>query len=117
MMTPRFLAPHVLRYLASAQRRGRPVTLDDVVAKLQVRRPEVRAAITAMHAQGLLDATTMRLSLEGFAIGAALGARKLPAIARSAPAAETRVEGSGEHTLEVEPPSIRPRPIKRIAAA
>ena len=37
MMTPRVLAPHILRSLASAQRRGRPVTLQDLVDVLKVR--------------------------------------------------------------------------------
>lgn len=117
MMTPRLLAPHILRHLASAQRRGRPVTLDDVVTKLKVRRVDVRAAITALHTQGLVDATTMRLTMQGFVIGSALTARKLPAIARPAAAAEP----SGEHQLDLGPsgpPSTRPRlELKRIAAA
>ena len=117
-MTPRLLAPYILRHLASAQRRGRPVTLDDVVAALKVRRVDVRAAISTLHTQGLVDATTMRLSLEGFAIGSALTRRKLPAIARPAVAV---AEASGEHHLDIEPsgpPSTRPRlELKRIAAA
>ena len=117
MMTPRLLAPYILRHLALAQRRGRPVTLDDVVTKLKVRRVDVRSAISALHTQGLVDATTMRLTLQGFAIGSALTARKLPAIARPTAVAES----SGEHHLDIEPsgpPSTRPRlELKRIAAA
>ena len=115
-MTPRVLAPYVLRYLASAQRRGRLVTLDDVVAKIKVRRADVRTAISTLHAQGLLDATTLRLSLQGFAVGTALRAHKLPPIARTTPAA---TEGSGEHSFDTNEAPTGPRPVtlKRIAAA
>ena len=122
MMTPRLLAPYILRHLTFAQRRGRPVTLDDVVSRLQVRRADVRSAISALHTQGLVDASTMRLTLQGFAIGAALGSRKLPVLARPA-----RVEVSGELDLgdvaafnrdtSATPPSTRPVGLKRIAAA
>jgi DNA-binding IclR family transcriptional regulator len=87
MMTPRVLAPHILCALAVAQRRGRPVTLQDLVDRLKVRRADVRNAVTVLDQQGLLDALTFRLTLEGFAIGSALRANKLPAIPR-APRAE-----------------------------
>lgn len=88
MMTPRVLAPHILRTLASAQRRGRPVTLQDLVDALKVRKVDVRAAVSEMDRQGLLDALTLRLTLEGFALGTALRSRKMPPVARpAAPAA------------------------------
>ena len=94
------------------------MTLDDVVARLKVRRVDVRSAITALHTQGLVDATTMRLTMQGFVIGAALTGRKLPPIARPAAAA---AEPSGEHHLDLGPngpPSTRPRlELKRTAAA
>jgi len=112
MMTPRVLAPHILRTLAAAQRRGRPVTLQDLVDALKVRRVDVRAAVTAMDQQGLLDAMTLRLTLEGFAVGSALRARKLPAIPRQ-PVAEVEAEGSVE--IRVDPEALEGK--KRIAAA
>jgi Mn-dependent DtxR family transcriptional regulator len=82
MMTPRVLAPHILRTLASAQRRGRPVTLQDLVDTLKVRRVDVRAAVSELDRQGLLNALTLRLTLEGFAVGTALRAHKLAAVPR-----------------------------------
>ncbi|MCU0656631.1 MAG: hypothetical protein MUF64_15680 [Polyangiaceae bacterium] len=104
MMSPRVLAPYVLRYLAAAQRRGRPVTLQNLIDDLQVRRVDLRAALSAMAQQGLLDVLTLRLSLEGFAIGTALRSRKLPAIPRQAPARE---ETSGETVLPSDPTPLR----------
>ncbi len=82
MMTPRVLAPYILRLLASAQQRGRPVTLQDLVDSLEVRRTDLRSALTALAQQGLVDILTLRLTLEGFALGSALRARKLPPIPR-----------------------------------
>lgn len=82
MMTPRVLAPYILQTLAKAQRKGRPVTLNDLVKALKVRQADVRRAVTAMDQQGLLDASTMRLTLSGFVIGTALRSQKLPAIPR-----------------------------------
>jgi DNA-binding IclR family transcriptional regulator len=111
MMTPRVLAPYILRLLAAAQRRGRPITLQDLVDALEVRRVDVRQALTAMDEQGLVDVLTMRLTLQGFALGSALRTRKLPAIPRQ-PAAKN--EGSGETTLEAGPPSTK---LKRVVAA
>ncbi len=86
-MTPRVLAPYVLRTLASAQTKGRPLTLRDVSRELGVRQGDVRAAISALHRQGYLDALRLRLTLPGFALGAALASRPLPPLRRAAPAA------------------------------
>lgn len=96
MMSPRVLAPHVLRLLAAAQRRGRPVTLQDLVDALKVRRADLRRALSVMDQQGLLDVLTLRLTLQGFTIGTALRSQKLAAIPRQAPAEQ---ELSGETTL------------------
>jgi DNA-binding IclR family transcriptional regulator len=82
MMTPRVLAPYLLRLLASAQQRGRPLTLQDLVDSLEVRRADLRSALTALAQQGLVDILTLRLTLEGFALGSALRTRKLPPIPR-----------------------------------
>ena len=111
MMSPSVLAPHILRFLASAQRRGRPVTLQDLVDALQVRRVDLRQALSAMDQQGLLDVLTLRLTLQGFALGAAFGSRKLPAIPRVAP---VQGEGSGETAIPSDPTPLRS---KRTAAA
>lgn len=78
MTTPRVLAPYILRALATAQAAGRPMNLQLLTDRLDVRRTDVRAALSAMHAQGLVDVTTMRLSLEGFTIGLSLRKAKLP---------------------------------------
>jgi DNA-binding IclR family transcriptional regulator len=80
MTTSRILAPYVLRLLAAAQKAGRPTNLEEITEKLDVRRSDVRATITALHQQGLLDATTYRLSLEGFAIGSSLRNKKMPPV-------------------------------------
>jgi len=79
-MTNRNLAAHVLRTLAAAQTKGQPVTLMTLTDKLKVRRADIREVIVALHHRGLVDARTMRLSLEGFAIGTALRGKKLPAL-------------------------------------
>lgn len=81
-MTPNELFPHILRALALAQREQRPSSLDTLVATLRVRRGDLRRAVSALHREGLVDALRMRLSLRGFAIGAALIGAKLPALRR-----------------------------------
>lgn len=83
-MTSSDLFPHILQVLALAQRDGRSSSLDALVDALQVRRGDVRRAVSALHREGLVDALRMRLSLRGFAIGAALVGRELPALRRSA---------------------------------
>jgi hypothetical protein len=82
-MTPNDLFPHVLQVLARAQRDQRTSSLDTLVDALQVRRGDVRRAVSALHREGLVDALRMRLSLRGFAIGTALIDRKLPTLRRS----------------------------------
>ena len=76
-MTPRKLSLHVLQALAAAQSEGTNSTLDTLVSAVQVRRGDVRMAVTALHQQGYLDALRMRLTLRGFAIGSALLGREL----------------------------------------
>ena len=77
-MNVRTLSMHVLRALAEAQIEGRRSNLETLVEQLQVRRPDVRGAVTALHKQGLVDAIHMRLTLEGFAVGRSAMARSLP---------------------------------------
>ncbi len=80
MTTSRLLAPYVLRCLAAAQRARKPTNLEVLTEQLGVRRADVRATVSALHAEGLVDAATMRLTLRGFAIGTALRARQLPQV-------------------------------------
>ncbi len=89
-MNVRTLSTHVLRALADAQTEGRRENLETLVERVQVRRRDVRAVITALHEQGLVDAVHMRLTLEGFAVGRSLLAQELPAL-RSSARVERRV--------------------------
>ena len=79
-MNVRTLSMHVLRALAHAQTEGERATLDTLVDQLKVRRRDVRAVVTALHKQGLVDAIHMRLTFQGFAVGRSLVAQELPAI-------------------------------------
>ncbi len=79
-MNTRTLSMHILRALADAQTEGRRESLDTLVEQVQVRRRDVRAAVTGLHQQGLLDALHMRLTLEGFAVGRSLLAKDLPVL-------------------------------------
>ena len=81
------LSAHVLRLLAVAQREERLLTLDDVVAELGVRRADVRARLSELHQEGLVDVLRMRLTLEGFAFGTALAKRRIRALRVIRPAA------------------------------
>jgi len=77
-MNTRTLSVHILRALADAQTEGRRESLETLVEQVQVRRRDVRAAVSGLHQQGLVDAIHMRLTLQGFAVGRSLGARVLP---------------------------------------
>ena len=79
-MNVRTLSMHVLRALAHAQTEGERATLDTLVDQLKVRRHDVRAVVTALHQQGLVDAIHMRLTLQGFAVGRSLLTQELPAL-------------------------------------
>ena len=78
------LSAHILRVLAVAQRDERLLGLDDVVDALEVRRADVRACLSQLHEEGLIDVLRMRLTLEGFAFGSALAQRRLRAIRQPA---------------------------------
>jgi DNA-binding IclR family transcriptional regulator len=86
-MQHRTLVPYLLRALAVAQRRGRTLTLEDLSRALAVRKTDVRALVSALHHEGFVDALRLRLTLAGFAIGAALAKQKLPPLRRPAPLA------------------------------
>lgn len=77
-MEPRELAPHVLRALARHQIDGRRATLETLVDEIGVRRADLRRTVTALHEQGYLDVASLRLTLNGFALGVRLVDRKLP---------------------------------------
>jgi hypothetical protein len=74
------VAAYVLRALAQSQTEGRAESLATLTDELQVRRKDVRAAITALHREGYLDALRMRLTLRGFAVGRALVGEQLKAL-------------------------------------
>lgn len=69
------LAIHVVAALSRAQRRGTPINLEQLAQEVGARKADVRRIVSALDAQGLVDATRMRLTLVGFAMGvASLGA-------------------------------------------
>lgn len=77
-MNIKTVAAHVLRALAQAQAEGRVSSLATLTSDLAVRKTDVRAAISALHREGYLDALRMRLTLRGFAVGTALIGEQLP---------------------------------------
>ena len=75
------LAAHLVKHLAAAQIRGRNMSLDDLAAQLPDHaRVTIRSTLSRLHDEGLLDVSTMRLSLQGFALGRGLVKRKLAPI-------------------------------------
>lgn len=82
-MTSKDLVPHLLRTLYAFQQEGETVTLETLTRALQVRRTDVRRAVTAMHHEGVLDALRMRLTLRGLALGAAFAASPLRPLRRA----------------------------------
>lgn len=79
-MNLRTLSAHVLRALAESQAEGRPSSLETLTERLQVRRTDIRAALTALHREGHVDVLRMRLTFTGFAIGTALLGQDLEAL-------------------------------------
>ena len=77
-MTPKSLAPYVLKLMTEYQRQGRLCSLDDLVQEIKVRRADIRRTVSALHHEGYVDALRMRPTLEGFAIGTALRNANLP---------------------------------------
>lgn len=75
VVTPRRLAPYVLKAFADAHREGRRCTLDDLCDQIPVRRVDLRRTVTALHNSDLLDALRGRLTLRGFALAVALAPR------------------------------------------
>jgi DNA-binding IscR family transcriptional regulator len=77
----RALAAHVLVALAAS--RGRSVRLDELADDLGVRRVDVRKVVSGLHAQGMLDAARLRLTLSGLALAATLQGCKLRDVRRA----------------------------------
>ncbi|MFO0554746.1 MAG: hypothetical protein U0271_40585 [Polyangiaceae bacterium] len=84
------LALHVMRELFRAQRGGRRTTIDAVAKKLGVRKTDVRSVVTALDAQGFVDAARLRLTMLGFAFAA------------TAPAPDALREPAREHQAQRE---------------
>ena len=82
-MDTKTLAAYILQALTLAQREGRTENLETLVETLRVRRKDIRATLTVLHRQGLVDVLRMRLSLAGFAIGTALLGQPLPALRKA----------------------------------
>jgi DNA-binding IclR family transcriptional regulator len=78
------VAIHVLNILSTRQRRGDSTTLQHLIARLPVRRADLRRVVSALHREGYLDATRMRLTLQGFAVGASIDANDMPALRETA---------------------------------
>jgi hypothetical protein len=72
VVTPRRLAPYVLKAFADAHQDGRRCTLDDLCDQIPVRRADLRRTVSALHANDLLDALRGRLTLRGLAVAVAL---------------------------------------------
>ena len=93
-MTPKFrlsLSADVLRALHALHGALRLVTLDDLCTALDVgeiparegvrartvRREDVRAVVCALDDEGFVDASRMRLTMQGFALASSLTTRRL----------------------------------------
>jgi Mn-dependent DtxR family transcriptional regulator len=77
LLSSRGVAAHVILGLAAAQARGRTVRLDDLAERIGVRRSDVRAIVSRLHAEGHVDALRLRVTMTGLAIAASLRECKL----------------------------------------
>lgn len=84
-MSPRKLAPYVLRTLARYQQRGRVANLQTLVDEIGARRGDVRSTVSALHREGYVDALRMRLTLRGFVLGSQLSNVELPPLRAARP--------------------------------
>jgi DNA-binding IclR family transcriptional regulator len=73
----RTLAAHLLKTLFEARAHAQPSSLDELSAKLGVRRNDVRAALSQLHREGCVDVLRMQLTLRGLALGAAFASASL----------------------------------------
>jgi DNA-binding IscR family transcriptional regulator len=81
-MDAEMIALHVLRALAESQLAGERMDLETLAEQVRVRRRDLRAAVSSLHRAGLVDALRMRVSLRGFALGAALARAPLAPLRR-----------------------------------
>ena len=98
VVTPRRLAPYVLKAFADAQLEGRRINLDDLCEQIPVRRADLRRTVTALHNNDLLDALKGRLTLRGLAAAMAL-ARKCEIPVREAIRGPERTVGERRRSL------------------
>ena len=71
------LAIHVMRVLSRAQQRGESLSLEDLAARLEVRKADVRRVVTALDRRGFVDAARMRVTMMGFVLGCSVSAAEL----------------------------------------
>ena len=71
----RALAAHVLRVLAKP--RARVLTIDDLAARVDARREDVRRIVSQLHAEGHVDALRMRATMSGLAVATSMRSCKL----------------------------------------
>jgi len=66
------LAIHVMAALTMALRRGERTSFEALARELRVRRVDVRRTLSALHAQGFVDAARMRPTMLGLTLGVAV---------------------------------------------
>lgn len=71
------LAIHVMRALSRAQQQGESLSLEDLAARLEVRKADVRRVVSALDKRGFVDATRMRVTMMGFVLGCSVSASAL----------------------------------------
>ena len=76
----RALAAHVLRVLAKP--RARVLTIDDLAARVDARREDVRRVVSQLHAEGHVDALRLRATMTGLAVATSMRSCKLRDVRR-----------------------------------
>jgi hypothetical protein len=71
------LAIHVMRTLSRAQQNGEQLSLEDLAARLEVRKIDVRRVVSALDKRGFVDAMRMRVTMMGFVLGCSVGSSEL----------------------------------------
>ena len=71
------LAIHVMRVLSRAQQKGEQLSLEDLAARLEVRKVDVRRVVSALDKRGFVDAMRMRVTMMGFVLGCSVSASEL----------------------------------------
>lgn len=79
------IAIHVLHHLTTHQMNGARIQFDELRRALPVRRMELVRVLGRLDSQGLLDASRLRVTLAGFAIGVSLRDADLPSLRPSRP--------------------------------